>query len=62
MDPLKFVVVLVAVVLVQVFGALGTPLSGEDGDHDIWNVDNWQIWKKSLKWTLEDDNRKGKSL
>ncbi|XP_067333135.1 protachykinin-like [Channa argus] len=42
MDPLKFVVVLVAVVLVQVFGALGTPLSGEDGDHDIWNVDNWQ--------------------
>ncbi|GAA6215419.1 protachykinin-1-like [Lates japonicus] len=41
MEALKFVVVLLVVVFVQVLGALGTPLREED-DGDIWTVENWQ--------------------
>ncbi|XP_018554046.1 protachykinin-1 [Lates calcarifer] len=42
MEALKFVVVLLVVVFVQVLGALGTPLSGEEDDGDILTVENWQ--------------------
>uniref|UniRef100_A0A3Q0RQK4 Tachykinin precursor 1 n=1 Tax=Amphilophus citrinellus TaxID=61819 RepID=A0A3Q0RQK4_AMPCI len=42
METLKFVVVLLVVVLVQVFSALGTPLSGEEDDGEIWTVEDWQ--------------------
>ncbi|XP_069004656.1 protachykinin-like [Embiotoca jacksoni] len=41
MEALKCVVVLL-VVFVQVFGALGTPLSNEEDNGEIWTVDNWQ--------------------
>uniref|UniRef100_A0A3Q1K045 Uncharacterized protein n=1 Tax=Anabas testudineus TaxID=64144 RepID=A0A3Q1K045_ANATE len=42
MEALKFVVVLLVVVFVQVFGALGTPLSAEDQNGEIWTVENWR--------------------
>uniref|UniRef100_A0A669B4P4 Uncharacterized protein n=1 Tax=Oreochromis niloticus TaxID=8128 RepID=A0A669B4P4_ORENI len=42
METLKFVVVLLVVVLVQVCSALGTPLSGEENDGEMWTVENWQ--------------------
>ncbi|XP_062295338.1 tachykinin-4 [Scomber scombrus] len=42
MDALKFVVVLLVVVFVQVFGALGTPLSNEEEDGAVFAVENWQ--------------------
>ncbi|XP_071767439.1 tachykinin-4 [Centroberyx gerrardi] len=41
MEALKFVVLLLVAVFVQVYGALGTPLSGEE-DGQMWTVDNWQ--------------------
>lgn len=43
MEALKFVVVLLVVVFVQVFGALGTPLSNEEEDGEVWTVENWQV-------------------
>uniref|UniRef100_A0A665VIN4 Uncharacterized protein n=1 Tax=Echeneis naucrates TaxID=173247 RepID=A0A665VIN4_ECHNA len=42
MEALKFAVVLLVVVFVQVFGALGSSLSGEEEDGEIWTVENWQ--------------------
>ncbi|XP_039979538.1 tachykinin-4 isoform X1 [Xiphias gladius] len=42
MEALKFGAVLLVVVFVQVFGALGTPLSSEEEDGEIWTVQNWQ--------------------
>ncbi|XP_073350161.1 tachykinin-4 [Pagrus major] len=42
MEALKFLVVLLVVVFVQVFGALGSPLSGEEEDGEVWTVENWQ--------------------
>lgn len=45
MEALKFVVVLLVVVFVQVFGALGTPLSSEEEDREIWTVEDWQVKK-----------------
>ncbi|KAM7372628.1 hypothetical protein PAMP_009783 [Pampus punctatissimus] len=41
MEALKFVVVLLVVVFVQVFGALGTPLSNDE-DAEVWTVENLQ--------------------
>ncbi|XP_034567750.1 protachykinin-1-like isoform X2 [Notolabrus celidotus] len=41
MEVLKFAVVLLLVVFVQVFGALGTSLSSEEED-EVWTVDNWE--------------------
>jgi len=43
MEAVKFVAVLLAVVFVQIFGALGTPLSGEDEGGEMWTVENWQV-------------------
>lgn len=43
METLKFVVVLLVVVLVQVCSALGTPLSGEENDGEMWTVEDWQV-------------------
>lgn len=45
MEALKFLVVLLVVVFVQVFGALGTPISNEE-DGEIWAVENWQVKKR----------------
>ncbi|KAM3599036.1 uncharacterized protein V6R79_025876 [Siganus canaliculatus] len=42
MEALRFVVVLLLVVFVQVFSALGTPLSSEEEDGEVWTVENWQ--------------------
>ncbi|XP_068435402.1 tachykinin-4 isoform X2 [Clinocottus analis] len=42
MEALKLAVVVSVVVFVQVFGALGIPLSNGDGDGEIWTVENWQ--------------------
>ncbi|XP_067427120.1 protachykinin-like [Thunnus thynnus] len=42
METLKFLVVLLVVVFVQVFGALGTPLSNEEEDGEVWTLENWQ--------------------
>ncbi|XP_031735345.1 protachykinin-like [Anarrhichthys ocellatus] len=43
MEALKFAVVLSVVVFVQVFGALmGTPLSNDEEDGEMWTVENWQ--------------------
>lgn len=44
MEALKFVAVLLLLVVVQVFGALG--LSSEEEDGEVWMVDNWQVKKK----------------
>lgn len=44
MEALKFVAVLLVVVVVQVFGALG--LSSEEEDGEVWIVENWQVKKK----------------
>uniref|UniRef100_UPI0037E9A71B protachykinin-like n=1 Tax=Semicossyphus pulcher TaxID=241346 RepID=UPI0037E9A71B len=41
MEALKFLVVLLVIVFVQVFGALGSPLSSEEED-EIWTVENLQ--------------------
>lgn len=46
MEALKFAAVLLVVVFVQVFGALGSPLSGEEEDGEIWTVENWQVKKE----------------
>lgn len=43
MDALKFAAVLLVFVFVQVFAALGTPLSSEEEDGDVWTVENWQV-------------------
>uniref|UniRef100_A0A668ARU2 Uncharacterized protein n=1 Tax=Myripristis murdjan TaxID=586833 RepID=A0A668ARU2_9TELE len=41
MEALKFAVLLLVAVLVQVYDALGTPLSTEE-DGEIWTLENWQ--------------------
>uniref|UniRef100_A0A3Q1FLY8 Uncharacterized protein n=1 Tax=Acanthochromis polyacanthus TaxID=80966 RepID=A0A3Q1FLY8_9TELE len=41
MEAVKLSSVLLLVVFVQEFGALGTPLSGEE-DGDVWTVEKWQ--------------------
>lgn len=46
MEALKFAAVLLVVVFVQVLGALGSPLSSEEHDGEIWTVENWQVKKK----------------
>ncbi len=48
MEVLKFAAVLLVVVFVQVFGALGTPLSREEEDGEVWTVGNWQVQKKKI--------------
>ena len=48
MEALKFIVVLLVVVFVQVFGTLGTPLSNEEEDGEVWTLENWQV-KKNLQ-------------
>lgn len=47
MEALKFVAVLLLLVVVQVFGALG--LSSEEEDGEVWMVDNWQVKKKKRR-------------
>lgn len=47
MEALKFVVVLLVVVFVQVFGALGSPLSGEEEGREVWTMENWQVERSS---------------
>ncbi|XP_041828796.1 tachykinin-4-like [Melanotaenia boesemani] len=43
MEAVKCVAVLLVVVFVQIFGALGSPLSGEDGEGgEVWTVEKWQ--------------------
>ncbi|XP_070837935.1 protachykinin-like [Chaetodon trifascialis] len=42
METLKFAVVFLLVVFVQVFGALGSPLSSEEEDGEVWTVEKWQ--------------------
>lgn len=41
MEAFKFVAVLLVVVVVQVFGALG--LSSDEEDGEVWMVENWQV-------------------
>lgn len=41
MEAFKFVAVLLLVVVVQVFGALG--LSSDEEDGEVWMVENWQV-------------------
>ncbi|KAK1878280.1 Protachykinin-1 [Dissostichus eleginoides] len=42
MEALKLAGVLLVVVWVQVFGALGTPLNNEEEDGEAWRVEDWQ--------------------
>ncbi|CAG5898076.1 uncharacterized protein ACNS7B_009690 [Menidia menidia] len=42
MEAAKLVLLLLLVVLVQVLGGLGAPLSGEEESGEIWTVKNWQ--------------------
>ncbi|XP_008328896.1 tachykinin-4 isoform X2 [Cynoglossus semilaevis] len=42
MEALKFAVLLLVFVFVQVFGALGNPLSRQEEDGETWGLDNWQ--------------------
>ncbi|KAL3054381.1 hypothetical protein OYC64_006666 [Pagothenia borchgrevinki] len=42
MEALKLAGVLLVVVWVQVFGALGTPLTNEEEDGEAWRVEDWQ--------------------
>ncbi|XP_070703510.1 protachykinin-like [Pempheris klunzingeri] len=62
MEALKFVAVLLVVVFVQVFGALGTPLS-ENEDGEIWTVDNWQGYplEKGISIRLADLIKRSKA-
>lgn len=43
MEALKFAVLLLVFVFVQVFGALGNPLSRQEEDGETWGLDNWQV-------------------
>lgn len=54
MEALKFVAVLLLVVVVQVFGALG--LSSEEEDGEVWMVENWQV-KRKKKISIENKQR-----
>lgn len=52
MEALKFAVLLLVFVFVQVFGTLGNPLSRQEEDGETWGLDNWQVGNeigKSLK-------------
>uniref|UniRef100_A0A3Q3B873 Uncharacterized protein n=1 Tax=Kryptolebias marmoratus TaxID=37003 RepID=A0A3Q3B873_KRYMA len=43
MEVVKFAaLLLLLVLLVQTLGALGSPLSGEDEEREVWTVENWQ--------------------
>lgn len=44
MEALKFVAVLLLVVVVQVFGALG--ISSDEEDGEVLMVENWQVKRK----------------
>ncbi|XP_041634159.1 tachykinin-4 isoform X1 [Cheilinus undulatus] len=61
MEALKFGAVLVVVVFVQVFGALGTSLSSEDDE--MWTADNWQGFplEKDFTMHLADIIKRSKS-
>ena len=54
MEALKFAVVLLVVVFVQVFGALGAPLSNEEEDGEIWRVENWQVKENRTRDEIRD--------
>lgn len=58
METLKFVVVMLVVVLVQVCSALGTPLSGEENDGETWTVEDWQVQPPPLKERKEKEERR----
>ncbi|XP_065820614.1 tachykinin-4 isoform X2 [Labrus bergylta] len=53
MEALKFVVVLLVFVFVQVVGVLGTSLSKEEDE--AWTADNWQVKITSQGYPLERD-------
>lgn len=60
MEALKFAVLLLVFVFVQVFGALGNPLSRQEEDGETWGLDNWQVGNeigKSLKISIISINR-----
>lgn len=59
METLKFVVVLLVVVLVQVCSALGTPLSGEENDGEMWTVENWQVQPPPRPLKTKKQQKKG---
>ncbi|XP_068193757.1 protachykinin-like [Antennarius striatus] len=61
MDLLRLVVVLLAVVFVQVFGALQTPLSSEE--EELWTVENWQGYpqERGIIIRLADLSKRSKS-
>ncbi|KAF0032292.1 hypothetical protein F2P81_014582 [Scophthalmus maximus] len=63
MEALKFVGVLLLVVFVQVIGALGTPLSGQEEDGDTWTLDNSQGYplERGLTIRLADLIKRSKS-
>ncbi|KAG8006681.1 hypothetical protein GBF38_022642 [Nibea albiflora] len=63
MEALKFAAVLLVVVFVQVFGALGTPLSSEEEDGEVWTVENWQGYplERGLTIRLADLIKRSKS-
>uniref|UniRef100_A0A8C5NCY2 Uncharacterized protein n=1 Tax=Gouania willdenowi TaxID=441366 RepID=A0A8C5NCY2_GOUWI len=42
METLRFVMVLLLLVFVQVWGTLGTPVSSEEGQRDAWTVEDSQ--------------------
>lgn len=53
MEALKFVAVLLLVMVVQVFGALG--ISSDEEDGEVLMVENWQVkrkcgQKRELRW------------
>lgn len=43
MEAVKLVAVFLAVVLVQVVGALSSPLSKEGQEEGVWTLDPWQV-------------------
>lgn len=51
MEAVKFVVLLLVVAAVQVFGALGFSSDEEDGE--VWMVQNWKVKKNKLKVEFE---------
>ncbi|XP_068606562.1 protachykinin-1-like [Brachionichthys hirsutus] len=60
MDMLRLLLVLLVVVLVQVFGALDTPLSSEE---EVWTVENWQDYPqgRGIIIRLSDITKRSKS-
>ncbi|CAJ1075984.1 uncharacterized protein LOC117832640 isoform X1 [Xyrichtys novacula] len=62
MEALKLILVLLLVVFVQVFGALGTSHSSEDED-EVWTVDKWQGYpvERDLHMHLADLMKRSKA-